>query len=105
MCDRFRKKSEESEPSPEEQVFQFWMDYFVEATKQEVGDIIRFPVSLYPRCCRVLLSCCGCSGVKSETKLEKSVTTKFRLKSNFFIFLPVILEMVLSVRNKIMLLA
>lgn len=45
LIDRFRKKNEEAEVSPEEQIFSFWMDYFVEATKSEVGDSIRFPVS------------------------------------------------------------
>ncbi|CAH0386318.1 unnamed protein product [Bemisia tabaci] len=44
MIDRFRKKNEDAEKSPEEQIFQFWMDYFVEATKTEVGDTIRFPI-------------------------------------------------------------
>ncbi|KAG7190279.1 hypothetical protein KM043_006396 [Ampulex compressa] len=44
LIDRFRKKNEETEVSPEEQIFSFWMDYFVEATKSEVGDIIRFPL-------------------------------------------------------------
>ncbi|XP_011303052.1 mitogen-activated protein kinase kinase kinase 5 isoform X2 [Fopius arisanus] len=44
LIDRFRKKNEEAEASPEEQVFSFWMDYFVEATKSEVGDNIRFPL-------------------------------------------------------------
>jgi len=45
LIDRFRKK-EESEASPEQQVFQFWVEYFVEATKTEVGDCIRFPVRM-----------------------------------------------------------
>ncbi|XP_015596227.1 mitogen-activated protein kinase kinase kinase 15 isoform X1 [Cephus cinctus] len=44
LIDRFRKKNEEAEVSSEEQVFSFWMDYFVEATKSEVGDSIRFPL-------------------------------------------------------------
>ncbi|XP_043517864.1 mitogen-activated protein kinase kinase kinase 15 isoform X5 [Frieseomelitta varia] len=44
LIDRFRKKNEEAEISPEEQIFTFWMDYFVEATKSEVGDNIRFPL-------------------------------------------------------------
>ncbi|XP_033608100.1 mitogen-activated protein kinase kinase kinase 15 isoform X1 [Cryptotermes secundus] len=43
LIDRFRK-NEESEASPEQQVFQFWVEYFVEATKAEVGDCIRFPM-------------------------------------------------------------
>lgn len=47
LIDRFRKKNEDCEASPEEQIFQYWMEYFVEATKSEVGDIIRFPVSSF----------------------------------------------------------
>lgn len=45
LIDRFRKKPEGLEPSPEEQIFQFWLDFFVEAIKTEVTDMIRFPVS------------------------------------------------------------
>ncbi|CAL1686023.1 unnamed protein product [Lasius platythorax] len=44
LIDRFKKKNEEAEITPEEQIFGFWMDYFVEATKPEVGDSIRFPI-------------------------------------------------------------
>ncbi|XP_068632371.1 mitogen-activated protein kinase kinase kinase 15 isoform X2 [Battus philenor] len=42
LIDRFRKKSEES--SPEQQVFSFWMEFFVEATKSTCENVIRFPV-------------------------------------------------------------
>lgn len=45
LIDRFRTKNEDSEASPEEQIFQYWMEYFVEATKNDTSDIIRFPVS------------------------------------------------------------
>ncbi|KAH9628726.1 hypothetical protein HF086_003680 [Spodoptera exigua] len=41
LIDRFRKSEE---ISPEQQVFSFWMEYFVEATKSECENIIRFPV-------------------------------------------------------------
>ncbi|XP_029659596.1 mitogen-activated protein kinase kinase kinase 15 isoform X3 [Formica exsecta] len=44
LINRFRKKNEEAEIAPEEQIFSFWMDYFVEATKAEVGDSIWFPI-------------------------------------------------------------
>ncbi|XP_071449253.1 mitogen-activated protein kinase kinase kinase 15 isoform X2 [Hetaerina americana] len=44
LIDRFRKKNETPESSPEEQIFEFWMEYFMEATKSEVGDAIRFPM-------------------------------------------------------------
>ncbi|XP_061380138.1 mitogen-activated protein kinase kinase kinase 15 isoform X2 [Danaus plexippus] len=42
LIDRFRKKSDDS--SPEQQVFSFWMEFFVEATKSTCENIIRFPV-------------------------------------------------------------
>ncbi|KAG6450678.1 hypothetical protein O3G_MSEX006720 [Manduca sexta] len=41
LIDRFRKSEE---TSPEQQVFSFWMEYFVEATKNSDENIIRFPV-------------------------------------------------------------
>ncbi|XP_050428369.1 mitogen-activated protein kinase kinase kinase 15 isoform X3 [Adelges cooleyi] len=44
LISRFRKKSEEVETTAEEQIFSFWMDYFVEATKTEIDDSIRFPI-------------------------------------------------------------
>lgn len=45
LIDRFRKKNEDTEASAEEQIFSFWVDYFVEAIKPAVDDCIRFPVS------------------------------------------------------------
>ena len=45
LIDRFRKKSDETDVSPEEQVFAFWTDFFSDATNPDVGDSIRFPVS------------------------------------------------------------
>lgn len=42
LIDRFRKKSEEN--SPEMQIFQFWMEFFLEATKSDKIDNIRFPI-------------------------------------------------------------
>ncbi|XP_075217555.1 apoptotic signal-regulating kinase 1 isoform X2 [Lycorma delicatula] len=44
LINRFRKKAEESETSPEEQIFLFWMDYFIEAVKTDVTEGIRFPI-------------------------------------------------------------
>lgn len=46
LINRFRHKSDEAEssPSPEEQVFNFWLEYFVEATKGETEETIRFPI-------------------------------------------------------------
>lgn len=46
LIDRFRKKHEDVEITAEEHVFQFWMDFFIEATKSEVENYIRFPVSI-----------------------------------------------------------
>ena len=45
LIDRFKKKSEETEMTAEQHIFHFWMEYFVEATKTEPDDSIRFPVS------------------------------------------------------------
>lgn len=45
LIDRFRKKNIASTPTPEEQVFGFWMEFFVEAIKTEGGENdIRFPM-------------------------------------------------------------
>jgi mitogen-activated protein kinase kinase kinase 5 len=51
LINRFRHKSDDSgglageaQPSPEEQVFNFWLEYFVEATKPETVETIRFPI-------------------------------------------------------------
>lgn len=45
LIDRFRKKSDELTPTPEEQAFSFWMEFFVEATKIDGGENdIRFPM-------------------------------------------------------------
>lgn len=46
LINRFRKRPEDCEATPEEKIFNFWIEYFVEATKTELGDMIRFPVSL-----------------------------------------------------------
>lgn len=50
LINRFRHKTDEgttaveATPSPEEQVFNFWLEYFVEATKTDVVETIRFPI-------------------------------------------------------------
>lgn len=48
LINRFRHKADESAvevtPSPEEQSFNFWLEYFVEATKPEAEETIRFPM-------------------------------------------------------------
>ena len=43
LIDRFRKKNED-DSSPEQQIFQFWMEFFMEATKTDPGTAIRFPI-------------------------------------------------------------
>ncbi|XP_008201569.1 mitogen-activated protein kinase kinase kinase 15 isoform X3 [Tribolium castaneum] len=42
LIDRFRKKRDE-EGSPEEKIFHFWMEFFLEATKPPDKDSFRFP--------------------------------------------------------------
>uniref|UniRef100_A0A1L8DKG4 mitogen-activated protein kinase kinase kinase n=1 Tax=Nyssomyia neivai TaxID=330878 RepID=A0A1L8DKG4_9DIPT len=44
LIDRFRKKSEECDSSLEQQIFQFWMEFFIEATNMEPNENIRFPL-------------------------------------------------------------
>ncbi|XP_022216186.2 mitogen-activated protein kinase kinase kinase 15 [Drosophila obscura] len=45
LIHRFRKKPEDRMPTIEEQVFQFWMDFFLEATNtEEIKNSIRFPI-------------------------------------------------------------
>ena len=43
---RFRKKADNSDILPEEVVFNFWVDHFVDACEEESKDAIRFPVSV-----------------------------------------------------------
>lgn len=46
LIDRFRKKSDESEVrAPEQIIFQFWIEFFNEATNDsDVNNNIRFPI-------------------------------------------------------------
>lgn len=44
LINRFRRKPEDVDITAEEKVFNFWMEYFVDATVSEVSDIIRFPI-------------------------------------------------------------
>lgn len=44
LIDRFRKKTEEMESRLEQQIFQFWMEFFIEGTEMEKGSNIRFPI-------------------------------------------------------------
>ncbi|XP_015795869.1 mitogen-activated protein kinase kinase kinase 15 isoform X2 [Tetranychus urticae] len=43
LINRFRKKPEDSERSPEEHIFNFWMEYFIDATEEEIS-VIKFPI-------------------------------------------------------------
>lgn len=44
LINLFRKKTEPAKLKPEEQVFNFWMDYFLDATAEDVSAVIRFPI-------------------------------------------------------------
>jgi mitogen-activated protein kinase kinase kinase 5 len=46
LINQFRRQDENEDP--EENIFNFWIEYFLEATKSEVGDCIRIPVSHQP---------------------------------------------------------
>ena len=43
---RFRKETEERQ-DPEEQTFNFWLDYFDNATKETFEDSIRLPILIW----------------------------------------------------------
>ena len=45
LISKFRKRAENAELHPEEQIFNFWVEYFDDACKEETKDFIRFPVS------------------------------------------------------------
>lgn len=47
LINKLRRKYDDEEDikTEEKTIFDFWMDYFVEATKTDVDDCIRFPVS------------------------------------------------------------
>ncbi|RWS07520.1 mitogen-activated protein kinase kinase kinase 5-like isoform X4 [Dinothrombium tinctorium] len=44
LVNDFRKKPEDALLSPEEQIFKFWMEYFIDATVKDVSTMIRFPI-------------------------------------------------------------
>ncbi|XP_058444320.1 mitogen-activated protein kinase kinase kinase 15 isoform X2 [Malaya genurostris] len=44
LIDCSRRKSEESLASIEQQIFQFWMEFFIEATNAEPSSTVRFPI-------------------------------------------------------------
>ncbi|XP_055543330.1 mitogen-activated protein kinase kinase kinase 15 isoform X2 [Wyeomyia smithii] len=44
LIDCCRRKSEESLTSIEQQIFQFWMEFFLEATNAEPSSTVRFPI-------------------------------------------------------------
>lgn len=49
LIQQFRKQ--DTNEQPEEAIFDFWSEYFIEATKNQVGDSIRIPVSFFGNCC------------------------------------------------------
>ncbi|KAK9506900.1 hypothetical protein O3M35_008749 [Rhynocoris fuscipes] len=44
LINRFRKKTEDAEISPEQKIFSFWIEYFMEALNSNLQDTIRFPI-------------------------------------------------------------
>uniref|UniRef100_A0A1A9VVY2 Protein kinase domain-containing protein n=1 Tax=Glossina austeni TaxID=7395 RepID=A0A1A9VVY2_GLOAU len=44
LIHRFRKKADDHQPTIEEQIFQFWMDFFLDATDSSKISNIRFPI-------------------------------------------------------------
>ena len=45
LIKRFRKEG--TKIQPEEEIFNFWLEYFDNATKDEVGDEIKFPILIW----------------------------------------------------------
>ena len=44
-------------PDPEEEIFNFWLEYFDNATRDQTGDEIKFPILIWePN--KVCLECC-----------------------------------------------
>ncbi|GFY71567.1 hypothetical protein TNIN_459971 [Trichonephila inaurata madagascariensis] len=44
LINRFRKKPENIQLTAEEHIFNFWLEYFVAASEDQVSDVIRFPI-------------------------------------------------------------
>lgn len=47
LINHFRKKEENAERSPKEQLFEFWMEYFIDAIETNVDNFIKFPILVY----------------------------------------------------------
>lgn len=47
LINRFRKKNEDLIPSPEEQIFKFWVEYFIDAIEEDAKNQIKFPILIY----------------------------------------------------------
>ncbi len=47
LIQRFRKKPETVLSLPEEQVFDFWVEYLADACEEDPGDSIRFPILIW----------------------------------------------------------
>lgn len=44
LINRFKRKPEDAPLTPDEQIFQFWMEYFIDATNDDVSTVICFPM-------------------------------------------------------------
>jgi mitogen-activated protein kinase kinase kinase 5 len=49
LIKQFRKKPEGEKLSGEEELFEFWMEYFIDATLDDVKEQIKFPILVYER--------------------------------------------------------
>jgi len=47
LIKRFRLETEEENQQPEEQIFNFWLEYFDNATKEDFEDSIRLPILIW----------------------------------------------------------
>lgn len=47
LINEFKRKPEDTFLTPEEEIFQFWMEHFIDAINEDVKSVIRFPIVIY----------------------------------------------------------
>ena len=70
LIKRFRVGSEENQ-EPEEQIFNFWLEYFDNATKETFEDSIRLPILIWePTKVAKLLNTCWMANAQIERVIQ-----------------------------------
>ena len=68
LIKRFRKEGTKIEA--DEEIFNFWLEYFDNATKEEVGDEIKFPILIWePTKVLLFQNVCICITIKKISGL------------------------------------